>query len=168
MDYKLHRLLIVDYFSGGPASHTDLLEKLAANVKRQQRAIKLLSKEAALLEIENFKAKTPTPEYLILKRLADECDAGEFQTTLARELKAVAPDLKILIVFIEDKPTCQLLAISPNEEFLKRIASDLCVVLEIKVGAGGLVCKNGRFQAKFANAKNIRKCDEIVKNALMQ
>lgn len=126
-----------------------------------------MSKEAALLEVERFKQKPPLADYFIAKRSAEECDPAEFQTVLTRELKAAAPDLKIILIFVEDRPTSQLLAISPDEALLNRIAGALCDALEIKTGAGGLVCKNGRFQAKFTNAKNIKKCDQVVKDALL-
>lgn len=155
--------------SNGPASHLELIEKMSANVKRTQKAIKLLSKEAALFEVEKIKQKpTPQPQFLIVKRMADECDAQEFQNTLVRELKIHVPELRALVVFMEDKPTTTsqlLLVCTEDEELLKRIAVALCDVLEIKLGEAGPICKNGRFQAKFTaacNAKTIKKCDQVV------
>lgn len=141
---------------------------MSSNVKRTQKAIKLLSKEVALFEVEKIKQKqTPQPQFLIVKRMADECDAQEFQNTLVRELKIHVPELRALVVFMEDnKPTSQLLLVcTEDEELLKRIAVALCDVLEIKLGEAGPICKNGRFQAKFTaacNAKTIKKCDQVV------
>lgn len=142
---------------------------MSANVKRTQKAIKLLSKEAALFEVEKIKQKqTPQPQFLIVKRMADECDAQEFQNTLVRELKIHVPELRALVVFMEDK---LLLVCTEDEELLKRIAVALCDVLEIKMGEAGPICKNGRFQAKFTaacNAKTIKKCDQVVGELLLQ
>lgn len=129
-----------------------------------QKAIKLLSKEAALLEVEKLKQKAP--KYALVKKTADECDANEFQNTLVRELKVSLPDLQAIIIFMEDKPTSQLMVCSADDDLLKRIATALCDVLEIKLTAGGPICKNGRFQGKFANAKSIKKCDQVVADLL--
>lgn len=135
-------------------------------MKRLQKAMKILSKEAALFEVERLKQKSPQAEYLIVKRSADDCDANEFQNVLIRELKTAAPDLKVTVLFMEDKPTSQLLVCSADEELLKRVAASLCEVLEVTLGPAGLICKNGRFQAKFTNAKSIKKCDPVVADLL--
>lgn len=141
---------------------------MGANVKRMQKAIKLLSKESAALEVEKLKARSPPPSYALIKRTADECDANEFQNTVIRELKASLPDIRAVIVFMEDKPTSQVSVCSSDDDLLKRIATALCDVLEIKLGTGGLICKNGRFQAKFTNAKHIKKCDQVVADLVQQ
>lgn len=164
--YVLLKVIPDLFFSNGPAAHVELVEKMGANVKKMQRAIRILSKESALLEVEKFRQKDPQPKYFLVKKSAEECDANEFQNNLLREMKAVAPNLKAVIIFMEDKPTSQLLVSSADEELLNSIASSLCETLEIKLGAGGLVCKNGRFQAKFTNAKNIKKCDQLVEELI--
>lgn len=133
-----------------------------------QKAVKVLSKEAAILEIEKLKQKSPQPKHLFVKKVADECDSTEYQNSLIREAKALLPeDLKAIIVIMEDKPTSALLVYCPaDEELLKRIATALCEALDIQIGAAGLICKNGRFQTKFTTTKEttkqLKKCDEIV------
>lgn len=143
----------------------DLVEKMSGNVKRLQKAVKLLSKEAALFEVAKQKQKSPLPEYLLIKKTVDECEPSEFQNTLIREAKTALPDLRAVILIMEDKPTSQLLVVCHSDDhLLHRIATALCDVLEIKLGAAGLICKNGRFQAKFTSdaKKNLKKCDQIV------
>ena len=145
----------------------DLVEKMKTNVKRMQKTIKVLSKEAATLEVEKLKQKDPQPSFAIVKRSSEECDSAEFQNTLIRELKAALPDLRLIVVFMEDKPTSQLLACSSDEELLKKVALALCETLDIKLGAAGPVCKNGRFQAKFTgNAKSLKLCDQLLEDLL--
>lgn len=144
--------------------------KIQENVKRQTRALKVLSKEAALLEVETFKAKTPNQTYFFTKRMADECDFQEFSSVLTRELKTHFPSLRAVVVFITDKPTGQLLIICPDEDQLRELAAQMIEPLDMKVqgGAAGLVCKNGRFQAKFANEKGIKKCEQFLKETFKQ
>lgn len=160
---------IILYSSNGPSAHLDLVEKMSVNVKKMQKAIKLLSKEAAILETEKFKQKETQPTFLIVRKVADECDSGEFQNTLVREMKSAAPDLKVLVVFMEDKPTSQLLVTCPDDALLNKVAIGLCEALDITLGPTGPICKNGRFQGKFThNAKNMKKCEQVVSDLVSE
>lgn len=130
-----------------------------------QKAIKLLSTDSAVLEVEKLKKQSsPPPMFLVIRRVADECDAGTFQNKLVREVKDNFPELRVLVIVMEDKPSSQLMLSCGDEELLKQIAMALCDVLGI---AGVPVCKNGRFQTKFmAKPDSAKKCIQVLEDIL--
>lgn len=145
------------FFSGGPASHIDLLEKMRASVKRQQKALKSLSKDAALLEALQLKAMEPSPKFYICRKNSDLIESTEFVNCLARKHKEMAPET-VLIVVIEGNPSSQLFIYSADK-IPTEVAADICKSLDAK----GEI-KGDRFQTKFNNLKGLKHVEKLLGN----
>ncbi|KAI9588906.1 alanyl-tRNA editing protein Aarsd1-B [Glossina fuscipes] len=145
-------------FKGGPTQHLDLLQKLQNNLKATRKSFQKILKDLAIIEAEKLEAMPrPLPKYFSLHR-KDGIEV-EFINTFLRH----APEeiglyfLTVSEAPVGNSPTKGHMVLRGQPNLVDHFSTKFLKILEGK-GSG----KDGNFQGKINNVKEIPECEALL------
>lgn len=144
---------------GGPPSHIELVRKIQASQKSNQRLVSTCLKELALHEAEKLKNLNPQPKwYSVHRKDGAETDFNSVFLKNAPEIKNGSDGLALLFhTACEENGTKGNLILVGDEGIIAELGPKICDLLDGK-GRG----KGQRFQAKVNNLKKINECEKLI------
>lgn len=149
--------IILFAYRGGPPSHVELIKKIQASQKSNQRLVTSCLKELALAEAEKIKVAQPK-WYSIHRKDGAETDFNSIFLKNAPEIKRGSDGLALYFLTAgEENGIKGNLLLFGDETVINDLGPQICELLDGK-GRG----KGQRFQAKVNNLKKINECEKLI------
>lgn len=138
----------------GPPTHVEMIQKIKDNLKTTQRTFAKVMKELAVYEAEKVNQMIDQPKYYCLHR-TDGIDS-DFYTVFIRHLNN--KEMFLFLTSGDETSTKGQMLCQGKSEDVNKLGTRLCALLDGK-GNG----KNGRFQGKVNNLKQLNECRQAIK-----
>lgn len=148
-----------DFIRGRAQSHVDLVKKIQASQKSNQKALSSCLKELAVHEANALKAMNPQPKwYSVHRKDGIDTDFNNIFLKNVPEIKNGSDGLSLLFLTSTDEIGQKgNLLLMGDEHVIADLGDQICALLDGK-GKG----KGQRFQAKVNQLKKVNACEKLI------